>query len=254
MSPDDASRPALEPTASLTSVRVKRRKLPAAAAAKRGDLTADGEERRESRPAVLAEIAADAPAILLPPPPAAEPEPPVDLLDLALPPLDPAPEAEAAPAPDAELAHEPEAAFAAAPDGGDELDILDYWDSLRGARDMPALDDLDQGHVAATWANTLLLAIDQPELPRITRLGENNGEIEYTAMVIDWIMARGRHSARHAEPMEEERRFAVSSGGARYRLLLLPVGSSAAADHVLCQLARVEELGAVASFRRWLAG
>ncbi len=223
MTPDDA-RPALEPTASLTSVRIKRRRMPAAAAGKPGDLTAGDEPPPEPTSAAPSAAEPEAPAALLLPPP--EPDPP---------PADPAPEPEA--------------------DAAGDLDILDYWDSLRGARDVPALDELDCAHVAATWRNTLLLAVEETELPRITRLGETDGEVEYTAMVVDWIMARGRHSARHAKPMEEEQRFAASSGGARYRLLLLPVGGDGLkSDHVLCQLSRVEERGAVASLRRWLGG
>ncbi len=270
MSPDGASRSALEPAASLTSVRVKRRRPAPAAGGKRGDLTAGGAPEVILAPPPAGEPEAPPPELLLlplqapapaatysesppePAPPAEEPEPRLPEL-LLLPPQAPAPAAASSePAPEPVLAPAPEPE--PEPETG-ELDILDYWDSLRGARNLPALDDLDCAHVAATWPNTLLLAVEQTELPRITRLGENDGEIEYTGMVIDWIMARGRHSARHAEPMEEEQRFAVSSGGARYRLLLLPVGGDGlTSDHVLCQLARVEERGAVASFRRWLVG
>jgi hypothetical protein len=74
-------------------------------------------------------------------------------------------------------------------------------------------------------------------------------------MVIDWIMTRGRQSARHGEPMEEEQRFAIASGSARYRLLLLPIGGDGpGCGHVLCQLTRIEERGAVTGWRRWLTG
>lgn len=164
-------------------------------------------------------------------------------------------EAEAAEAETADA----EAAEAEAADAGEAIeagdtDILDYWDSLRGGRDFPALDELDRTHVAATWPNTLLLAVESTDLPRITRLGASDGEIDYTASVVDWIMSRARQSTKHAEPMEEERRFAISTGGARYRLLLLPLSSYGLnCDHVLCQLSRLPELGAVASIKRWFA-
>jgi hypothetical protein len=218
------------------------------------------------------------PELLLPPLPASWPAPEPALPELLLPPslepmpeplpapepllpeLLPAAEAEPAPAFEPSPASEPAAASEAEDDADaapetDGLDILDYWDSLRGARNVPALDDLDRAYVAVSWPNTLLLAVEQAELPRITRLGENNGEIDYTGMVIDWIMTRGKQSARHAEPMEEEQRFAVSSGSARYRLLLLPMGGDGpACSHVLCQLARIEERGTVASIRRWFTG
>ncbi len=306
MMPDVSPRAApsaLEPTASLTSVRVKRRKPPLAPSGKRGDLT-DG---------AAAPVEPGAPVIVLPPPPveralqqeslpfvetllpevmgapehaappaAAEPDPVAEfeMLELLLTdetdapaasldePEPPPAVAEAAePKPELRLVETPppvatEPAEAAAPEPGAEPepeasagpDLLDYWDSLRGGRDFPALDELDRGHVGATWPNTLLLAVDAAELPRITRLGEGDGEIEYTATVIDWIMSRARSSAKRGEPMEEERRFPVSAGSARYRLLTLPLSSyGLACDHVLCQIARVPELGTVASLKRWLA-
>ncbi len=174
--------------------------------------------------------------------PVAEPEPRLVPIRVEAPPESP----EEAPAPAARDAEPP-------PESG-EADILDYWDSLRGGRDFPALDELDRNLVAATWPNTVLLAVEANDLPRITRLGESDGEIEYTATVIDWIMARGRNAAKRGEPIEEEKRFPISTGNARYRLLLLPFSSyGLKCDHVLGQLSRVAELGAVASFKRWLA-
>jgi len=160
---------------------------------------------------------------------------------------------ETPPEPPAE-APAPAALDAEPPPESGGADILDYWDSLRGGRDFPSLDELDRSLVAATWPNTVLLAIDATELPRITRLGDSNGEVEYTASVIDWIMSRGRHAAKRSAPIEEEKRFPISNGSARYRLLLLPFSSyGLKCDHVLGQLTRAAEIGAVASFKRWLA-
>ncbi|HUJ99970.1 MAG TPA: hypothetical protein VLV85_17100 [Stellaceae bacterium] len=159
---------------------------------------------------------------------------------------------EAPPEPPAE-APAPTTLDAEPPESGG-ADILDYWDSLRGGRDFPALDELDRSLVAATWPNTVLLAVEATDMPRITRLGESDGEVEYTATVIDWIMSRGRNAAKRGEPIEEEKRFPITNGSARYRLLLLPFSSyGLKCDHVLGQLTHVEELGAVASFKRWLA-
>jgi hypothetical protein len=160
---------------------------------------------------------------------------------------------ETPPEPPAE-APSPAALDAEPPPESREADLLDYWDSLRGGRDFPSLDELDRSLVAATWPNTVLLAVDAADMPRITRLGESDGEIEYTATVIDWIMSRGRNAAKRAQPIEEEKRFPISNGSARYRLLLLPFSSyGLKCDHVLGQLTHVAELGAVASFKRWLA-
>jgi len=155
------------------------------------------------------------------------------------------PVGQAAPA----AAPEPAAEEASAPD------ILDYWDSLRGTRDYPDVDEIDRSHVASSWPNTVLLSF-KTEIPQITRIGENNGEIEYTAMVTSWLMTRGRQAAKRGEPMEEEQKFPLSNGSARYRLLVLPMlgPDSETCDHALCQITRAQERSAVASFKRWLAG
>jgi hypothetical protein len=155
----------------------------------------------------------------------------------------------------AEPAAEPPAPLPTVPEEVRAPDILDYWDSLRGVRDYPAVDELDRSHVAASWPNTVLLSF-KTEIPQITRIGENNGEIEYTAMVTSWLMTRGRHAVKRGEPMEEEQKFPLSNGSGRYRLLVLPMlgKGSEACDHVLCQVTRAQERSAVASFKRWLAG
>jgi hypothetical protein len=155
----------------------------------------------------------------------------------------------------AEPAAEPPTPLPTVPEEVRAPDILDYWDSLRGVRDYPTVDELDRSHVAASWPNTVLLSF-KTEIPQITRIGENNGEIEYTAMVTSWLMTRGRHAVKRGEPMEEEQKFPLSNGSGRYRLLVLPMlgKGGEACDHVLCQVTRAQERSAVASFKRWLAG
>jgi hypothetical protein len=142
-----------------------------------------------------------------------------------------------------------------APSDAESPDILEYWDSLRGVQDLPMLKDLDRGRVAATWANTVLLAFTAVEAPRITRVGDNNGDVEYTGMVTDWILTRGRTSAKRGQPMEEEQRFRVADGWARYRLLMLPFineSGDPSSEHVLCHITRTQDRSAVDSFKRWL--
>lgn len=142
---------------------------------------------------------------------------------------------------------------AAAPEAN-APDLLDYWDGLRGVRDYPVVDELDRSHIAGSWPNTVLVGF-KTELPQITRIGENNGDIEYTAMVTSWLMSRGRHAVKRGEAMEEEQKFPTSAGSARYRLLLLPMmgRGSEVCDHVLCQVTRSQERSTGFSFKRWLA-
>jgi hypothetical protein len=143
----------------------------------------------------------------------------------------------------------------AAPEANAAPDILDYWDGLRGMRDFPAVNELDRGHISGNWPNTVLLGF-KTELPQITRIGENNGDVEYTAMVTSWLMSRGRHAVRRGEAMEEEQKFPVTDGSARYRLLLMPMTSAGGdvCDHVLCHVTRIhDQRGTGFSFKRWLA-
>jgi hypothetical protein len=143
----------------------------------------------------------------------------------------------------------------APPSGTDAL--IDYWDELAGDRLFPAFAELDRERMAETWPNTVLLTFGADDMPRMTRLGEPDGEVEYNLMVTDWILSRGRQAAERAEALEEEQRFPVGRGRARYRLVLLPCSSEGSrVDHMLCHVSRLAEqpkLSAVASFKRWLA-
>jgi hypothetical protein len=142
-----------------------------------------------------------------------------------------------------------------APTGADAL--IDYWDEHAGDRLFPALAELDREHIAQSWPNTVLLTFGSGDMPRMARLGEPDGEVEYNLMVTDWIMSRGQQAAARAEALEEEQRFPVGRGRARYRLVLLPCSNEGSrVDHMLCHISRLAEqpkLSAVASFKRWLA-
>ncbi|HWG78331.1 MAG TPA: hypothetical protein VN681_01070 [Stellaceae bacterium] len=154
------------------------------------------------------------------------------------------------PASSAKAEAPPERSSASLPTTIDQ--IIDYWDSLRGSQPVPALDALDRGLVRRSWPNCMLVAYGGA--PKLTRIGEENGEIEYLEMVIHWILSRGQVAASRGEPMEEEKRFPVSDGNARYQLLLLPLANAEGkSDHVLCHLLRVKEAAKPKGFKRWLA-
>jgi hypothetical protein len=307
------------PPASLTAVRVGRRRGVAEVTGKPGDLTqqlgtdaradARGADRGDATPppaptapppptlqpprAAAPPPAMEMPSAAAPPPPAAKqppparllgeeeigqlldpperrapkspPEPPEPLLMVdpdereAIPPAPTAPElrlvAEGpAAAPKAEAPAERQPTAAAPASSIDE--IIDYWDSLRGGKPFPSLDALDRGHVRRSWPNCMLVAygVAGSPTPRLTRIGEENGEIEYLEMVIHWILSRGQLAADRGEPMEEEKRFPVTGGNARYQLLLLPLAApDGKGAHVLCHLARAKEAAKGGAFKRWLA-
>jgi hypothetical protein len=196
------------------------------------------------------------------PPPALAPEPPLMVEPderEAIPPAPTAPELRLVveapapePMPDAPAERPPVAA--ATPSSIDQ--IIDYWDGLRGGKPVPPLTALDRAHVGRSWPNCMLVAYGATDtaMPKLTRIGEENGEIEYLEMVIHWILSRGQLAARRGEPMEEEKRFPVTGGNARYQLLLLPLANSdGKSEHVLCHLSRVKEVAKGGAFKRWLA-
>ena len=195
-------------------------------------------------------------AVAPPPPPApapaVEPDEP-KAMPLAAPP----PELRiVAETPAAAPAAEPVPIAAAPPSSIDQ--IIDYWDGLRDGKPFPPLEALDRSHVSRTWPNCMLVAYGATDTvaPKLTRIGEENGEIEYLEMVIHWILSRGQLAARRGEPMEEEKRFPVTDGNARYQLLLLPLATSEGkSEHVLCHLSRVKEAVKPkrGGFKRWLA-
>ena len=77
-------------------------------------------------------------------------------------------------------------------------------------------------------------------MPRISRLGATDGEIEYTPMVTDWILTRARQSAQRAQKFDEVQDFPMGGDRPRYRLISLPLGvANVASDGVLCHLCRV---------------
>ena len=135
------------------------------------------------------------------------------------------------PAPPAAAPPPPPQAAAEPPPRPEEIVV--YWERLRRGRPLPALAELDRALVAKAWPDSLIVVFDQEALPRISRLGATNGEIEYTPMVTDWILTQARQAARRGTKLDELQSFPLAGESARYRLFLLPFGQG---ESVLCHL------------------
>jgi hypothetical protein len=231
------------PIASLTGVAVKRRSKPEDFVGKPGfilgDITAP---EFASDPAPLPDplpVRAFAPSVA--PTPVVAPIPAPAPVRAAPPEPVAAPTPVAAPAPVVTPAPPARETLAALPHGDEGIVV--YWNRLRAGRAVPPLDALDRGFVAQAWSDNLLVAFEGNEsaMPRITRLGETNGDIEYTPMVTDWIMSRARQSARRGASFDEAQDFPMDGESPRYRLFLLPFGmrDGAGSDCVLCHLCRI---------------
>jgi len=119
-------------------------------------------------------------------------------------------------------------------------EIVVYWERLRRGRPLPLIGELDRSLVGNAWPDSLIVLFDRDvAMPRISRLGANDGAIEYTPMVTDWILSRARQVAKRAARHEEVQSFPLEGMSARYRLFLLPLGmGNGAGDGVLCHLCR----------------
>lgn len=125
----------------------------------------------------------------------------------------------------------------ASPARADEIVV--YWERLRHGRPFPALADLDRGLVGHSWPGSLIVAFDGGDgsMPRISRLGVDDGAIEFTPMVTDWILSRARHAARRAVKLDETKSFPMEGEAPRYRILVLPFAlGDDASDCALCHL------------------
>lgn len=132
----------------------------------------------------------------------------------------------------------PKASPPSGPAHGD-VDLFDYWNSLRGGRELPAFASLDRARIVAGCPNTLLVSYSDgaKTMPQIVRLGRFTGEIEYTSMVTEWILSCARQAASAGKPVEREQDFPVDHRSKKYGMLLLPLTSGGKeADRVLCRL------------------
>jgi len=180
------------------------------------------------------------------PQPKPKPEPaaesaPRQAMPMPQPQAQPRPEAAAAPVPRVPKAFgRPAPASPRVTPRGDREFVL-YWDGLRRGTAMPKLALLDRDFVAGCWPDSLMVSYagGGAEAPHIARLSRTTGEIEYTPMVTEWIMACAREVARRGEALEDVQEFPLADGAADYHLLLLPFATpDGKSEHVLCHLSR----------------
>ena len=153
----------------------------------------------------------------------------------------PAPEAPPAKA-SAPLAPRPTAA-AAVP-----TDIVDYWSSLRAGRNFPSPSDLDSDTIVSHWPNSILLtcaagdvtmraaALFKPLGAGIQTTSPDGPQpIDFSPMVVEWILSLAQDTVRRAQPLTEKELFLLPDGPQRYGACTLPLSADEVnVDHVLC--------------------
>ena len=135
-------------------------------------------------------------------------------------------------------------------------DILEYWMQIRDGRRYPSWSALNPDVIGANWPNCVLIHINK-EVGRLqvkyeftnairkaaTELVPEEailGHIEFTPMVIDWILAQSRSVAANGKPCHDTEYFPSLTGEDPLRVIALPLSdNSRSVDHVLCYLQKL---------------
>ena len=128
-------------------------------------------------------------------------------------------------------------------------DIATYWSELRNGRRYPSYGDLDLTTVAINWPNCLLLrntgGAFQPDATFLQRMraqhpsryGIEVEPIEFSSMVVEWIVAAGLKAARSGGIQRMSEVFPVQRKSVTYRVVALPLSEDQRViNHVLCHV------------------
>ena len=135
-------------------------------------------------------------------------------------------------------------------------DILDYWMQIRERRRYPSWTALDAEIIGTNWPNCVLIHINKAvgrlqvkyEFTNAIRKAAQNIEpeeallhrIEFTPMIIDWILAQSRTVAVNGKPCHDTEYFPSLTGEFPLRVIALPMSDdSRSIDHVLCYLQKM---------------
>ncbi len=125
--------------------------------------------------------------------------------------------------------------------------IVDYWSRLRAGRAYPAPADLDSELIVATWPNSILLRHQAGESgmraaalykPSSGLDGASDRTMDFSPMVVEWMLALAEETVRSGQPMAEKELFERPGGGpVRFAACALPLSADQeTVDHVLCYL------------------
>jgi len=136
-------------------------------------------------------------------------------------------------------------------------DILDYWMQIRNGRRYPSWTLLDAEFIGSNWPNCVLIHINKAvgrlqvkyEFTNAIRKAAQETEpeeailhrIEFTPMIIDWILAQSRSVATNGKPCHDTEYFPSLTGEFPLRVIALPMSDdSRTVDHVLCYLQKMD--------------
>lgn len=136
-------------------------------------------------------------------------------------------------------------------------DILNYWLDIRGgSRRYPSWRALETDYIGKHWPNCVLIHCNR-EIGRlqvqyefthaIRKTGSEHesadslGHIEFTPMIIDWILGIGQTVAGSRKPAHATEFFPTVSGESPLRVIALPLSETGKdIDDVLCYIQKLQ--------------
>lgn len=125
--------------------------------------------------------------------------------------------------------------------------IAEYWMRLRKGRRWPQRSEIDPKQIAH-WSNTMLMRVGIGDEPwRFESLfadalrggGQSfgNSDIEFTPMIMDWILKLGQRTEQNETATEETDSFPTQRGDKTYKGIAVPLGDDdTTVNYVLCHI------------------
>ncbi|MFC4270644.1 hypothetical protein GQF03_02845 [Sneathiella chungangensis] len=136
-------------------------------------------------------------------------------------------------------------------------DILSYWMEIRDGNRYPTWQNLDTAKIGRHWPNCTLVHCDRVagrlqlengfanELRAVMREEnphrEINSEIEFSPMIVDWVLSLARDVANTGKPTHGTEYFPSTFDEIPLRVIALPLSENQVdIDHVLCYVQRLD--------------
>ncbi len=125
--------------------------------------------------------------------------------------------------------------------------IAEYWMRLRKGRRWPQRSEIDPKQIAH-WSNTMLMRVATGNEPwrfeslfadalRGAGQGFGNGDIEFTPMIMDWILKLGQRTEHNGAATEDSDSFPTKTGDKTYKGIAVPLGDDdTTVNYILCHI------------------
>ncbi|MDF2367327.1 hypothetical protein [Sneathiella sp.] len=136
-------------------------------------------------------------------------------------------------------------------------DILSYWMEIRDGNRYPSWQNLDTAKIGKYWPNCTLVHCDRvagrlqlengfaSEVRQATQAENPHqkyaSDIEFTPMVVDWVLGLARDVANSGKPTHGTEQFPSTFDEIPLRVIALPLSENQIdIDHVLCYVQKLD--------------